>query len=196
MGRPGSTHRKTRETEISVHLELDGQGRGQVQTGIPFFDHMLTAFAAHGFIDLDLTAQGDTEVDFHHTVEDVGICLGDALKEALDRQRSLRRYGWAFVPMDDALARVVLDLSNRPHLAYRVPWRQTHAGGFDCGLLQEFFRAVVVHAGLTLHIDLLAGDEPHHIAEAIFKAFGRALDLAAGLEPRLGTTMPSTKGVL
>lgn len=177
-------------------LDLDGGGVSEVDTGIPFMDHMLTLTAAHGFLDLRVTARGDTEVDDHHTVEDLGICLGMALKEALQDRRGIRRYGEATVPMDDALARVALDLGNRPYLAYRVPLANRHAGSFDLGLIKEFFRGLVTNAGFTMHVDLLSGEEPHHIAEAIFKAFAKALDRAVEMEERLDGRIPSTKGLL
>ncbi len=159
-------------------------------------DHMLDLMSAHGFLELELKARGDREIDDHHTVEDLGITLGMALKKALGDKRGIQRYGEATIPMDDALAMVVIDISNRPILAYRVTSERTTAGAFDTGLIKEFFRAVATHAGLTLHIDLLAGDEPHHVSEAIFKAFGRALDQATKIETRLKGSLPSTKGVM
>lgn len=196
MGRQATVDRKTKETEIKIKLEIDGSGQSQVDTGIPFMDHMLTLMAAHGFMDLGITAKGDTEIDDHHTVEDLGICLGQVIKKALGKKKGIRRYGEAIIPMDEALARVVLDISNRPHLAYRVSLNRATTGTFDVGLVNEFFRALITHAGITMHVDLLAGDEPHHVAEAIFKAFGRALDDACGQEMRLGGDVPSTKGML
>jgi imidazoleglycerol-phosphate dehydratase len=196
MARQATIHRKTKETDIKISLEIDGSGQSRVDTGIPFMDHMLTLMAAHGFMDLDITAKGDTEIDDHHTVEDLGICLGQVIKKALGKKRGIRRYGRAIIPMDEALARVAMDISNRPHLAYRVSLNRTITGTFDVGLVNEFFRALITHAGITMHVDLLAGDEPHHVAEAVFKAFARALDEACSPEPRLGGDVPSTKGML
>jgi imidazoleglycerol-phosphate dehydratase len=196
MARQATIDRKTKETDIKIRLEIDGSGQSRVDTGIPFMDHMLTLMAAHGFMDLDITAKGDTEIDDHHTVEDLGICLGQVIKEALGKKKGIRRYGRAIIPMDEALARVAMDISNRPHLAYRVSLNRTTTGTFDVGLVNEFFRALITHAGITMHVDLLAGDEPHHVAEAVFKAFARALDEACSPEPRLGGDVPSTKGML
>lgn len=196
MARQATIHRKTKETDIKISLEIDGSGQSRVDTGIPFVDHMLTLMAAHGFMDLDITAKGDTEIDDHHTVEDLGICLGQVIKKALGKKRGIRRYGKAIIPMDEALARVAMDISNRPHLAYRVSLNRTTTGTFDVGLVNEFFRALITHAGITMHVDLLAGDEPHHVAEAVFKAFARALDEACSPESRLGGDVPSTKGML
>jgi imidazoleglycerol-phosphate dehydratase len=196
MQRKAQVKRKTRETEIELKVNLDGAGQSSISTGIPFMDHMLTLLSAHGFLDLQLKAEGDTEIDDHHTVEDLGISLGMALHQALGDKKGLRRYGEATVPMDEALARVVIDLSNRPYLFYRAPLRKQTAGTFDVGLIEEFFRALVNHAGITLHVELMAGSDPHHSAEAIFKAFARALDDAVGLEPRLKGEAPSTKGLL
>lgn len=159
-------------------------------------DHMLDLMSTHGFIDLEVDARGDTEIDDHHTIEDLGICMGLAIKEALGEKKGIRRYGEATVPMDEALARVVIDISNRPVLCYRVSLKKQTTGTFDLGLIREFFRALVTNLGITLHIDLLEGDEPHHISEAIFKAFARALDQATGLESRLDNRVPSTKGLL
>ena len=196
MKRESKIDRQTKETEIHLRLDLDGTGFSQVDTGIPFMDHMVSLLAAHGFIDIELTARGDTDIDDHHTVEDLGICMGLALQEALGEKRGIKRYGEATLPMDEALARVVMDISNRPVLSYRVSFKTRRTGTFDTGLIKEFFRALVINAGVTIHIDLLAGDEPHHISEAIFKAFGRALDQASGLDSRLGGSVPSTKGIL
>jgi len=196
MARQATIHRKTKETDIKIRLEIDGSGQSRVDTGIPFMDHMLILMAAHGFLDLDVTAKGDTEIDDHHTVEDLGICMGQVIKKALDKRTGIRRYGKAIIPMDEALARVAMDISNRPHLAYRVSINRTTTGTFDVGLVNEFFRALITHAGITMHVDLIAGDEPHHVAEAIFKAFARALDEACNLERRLGGDVPSTKGML
>lgn len=196
MDRKATIERKTKETEVRLQINLDGTGAAAVDTGIPFLDHMMSLVAAHGFFDLDIQAKGDTEVDDHHTVEDLGISMGMALRKALHEKRGIRRYGEATIPMDEALARVVVDISNRPVLAYRVSLSKRTTGTFDVGLLREFFRALVTHAGVTMHVDLLAGDEPHHVSEAIFKAFARALDQATGYDPRLGESVPSTKGLL
>jgi imidazoleglycerol-phosphate dehydratase len=196
MGRQARIDRKTKETEIRLKLDLDGTGNASVDTGIPFMDHMLSLLAAHGFMDLELSARGDTDVDDHHTVEDLGICLGLAIKEALNEKKGIRRYGEANVPMDESLARVVMDICNRPVLCYRVSLTKRTTGTFDVGLIKEFFRALVTNSGITLHVDLLSGDEPHHISEAIFKAFARALDQASGFDNRLNGNVPSTKGVL
>ena len=196
MKRSSKIDRKTKETEIHLKLNLDGTGLSSVDTGIPFMDHMLNLFTAHGFMDMELTARGDTEIDDHHTVEDLGICLGSALNEALGDKRGIKRYGMATIPMDETLVRAVIDISNRPILSYRVPLKKRTTGTFDVSLMKEFFRALVINAGITMHIDLLAGEEPHHISEAIFKAFGRALDQAISLEDRLDGSIPSTKGLL
>jgi len=196
MERKASIHRKTKETEIRLEFSLDGAGQSEIKTGIPFMDHMLTLMAAHGFMDLKVTATGDTEIDDHHTVEDLGICLGKAIHEALGKRQGIRRYGHAIVPMDEALARIALDISNRPFLSYRVALKESKTGSFDVSLVREFFRALVHHSGITMHVDLVSGDDPHHVAESIFKSFARALDQATGLEPRLGDAVPSTKGLL
>jgi imidazoleglycerol-phosphate dehydratase len=187
--------RKTKETDIDLTLELDGQGKVDIDTGIPFLDHMLHLFAAHGYFDLKIKALGDLEVDEHHTVEDIGICLGHAFKEALQaRPPGFKRFGHALVPMDEALAIVSVDLSNRPYLHFDVSF-QPGGAGLDPQLVKEFFRAVSLHGGMTLHIKAPHGDNTHHIIEAIFKAAGRALDIATQPEPRAQGT-PSTKGVL
>jgi imidazoleglycerol-phosphate dehydratase len=196
MRRKAQVKRKTKETEIELTMNLEGTGPSSISTGIPFMDHMLTLFSAHGFLDLQLKAEGDTEIDDHHTVEDLGISLGMALHQALGDKKGIQRYGEATVPMDEALARVVIDLSSRPYLSYRVRLRKQTAGSFDVGLIEEFFRALVNHAGITLHVELIAGSDPHHSVEAIFKAFARALDRAVGLEPRLKGQARSTKGFL
>lgn len=196
MERKARVERKTRETDIRVELNLDGRGRLEIQTSIPFLDHMLSVMAAHGFMDLKVVAKGDTAIDDHHTVEDLGICLGEAIDQALMGREGIRRFGHAIVPMDEALARVVIDISNRPFLAYRVSMKESKSGGFDTGLIREFFRAIVNRSGITLHVDLFSGDDAHHISESIFKAFGRALDQAVCLEDRLDHKVPSTKGVL
>jgi len=187
-------HRQTRETEVDVELELDGRGNASCDTGIPFLDHMLTLLTAHGYFDLTIKARGDLEVDQHHTVEDIGICLGQAFREALAQRPQVRRYGEARVPMDEALAQVTVDLSNRPllHLEANLP---SGSAGLDPQLLKEFWRAVSIHGGMTLHISVPYGENTHHILEAVFKAAGRALDAATQPEPR-ATGVPSTKGVL
>jgi len=169
--------RKTRETDIQLELNLDGIGANDIHTGVAFFDHMLTLFAVHGFFDLSIRAKGDTDVDDHHSVEDIGICLGKAIAEALSHKGGIARYGSCYLPMDETLARVVIDISNRPYLHYNVEVKEQKIGSFDAVLAKEFFRAVSLHAGLTLHIDLLHGENGHHIIEAIFKGFGRALKL-------------------
>ena len=196
MKRTATVERKTRETDIRLHLDLDGQGTSRVDTGIPFFDHMLQLLSAHGFLDLEIRARGDTQIDDHHTVEDLGICFGAALGQALEGKSGIRRYGFSLVPMDEALARIAIDMSNRPFLRYRVDLKSSKAGAFDVGLMREFFRAVVTHAGMTLHVNLLEGEDAHHCAESIFKAFGRALDQATQPEERLNGHPLSTKGTL
>ncbi len=186
--------RHTKETQIELELEFDGSGQVELDTGIPFLDHMLHLFAAHGFFDLKIKAMGDLEVDDHHTVEDIGICLGMAFRQALQERPTVKRYGLAWVPMDEALAQVAVDLSNRPFLVYQVQF-QPNGGRFDPQLVQEFWRAVSQHGGMTLHILVPYGENTHHIIEAVFKAAGRALDQATAPEPRV-TGAPSTKGVL
>jgi len=193
--RTGEIHRQTRETDISLTLALDGRGETAIKTGVPFMDHMLTLLAVHGFFDLTVTAAGDTEVDDHHTVEDLGICLGQALKTALDDFAGIRRYGSAAVPMDEALARVTLDCSNRPYLHYGVTVADQKVGGFDTALAKEFLRALALHGGLTLHVELIHGENTHHILEAVFKALGRALDEATSLNSRAQGPL-SSKGTL
>jgi imidazoleglycerol-phosphate dehydratase len=186
--------RKTRETDIILTLEIDGSGQVDIDSGIPFLDHMLHLFAAHGFFDLTLKAKGDLEIDDHHTVEDIGICLGQGFRQALQERPGYRRYGFARVPMDEALAQVTVDLSNRPFLVYRVDFIPG-GGRFDPQLVPEFWRAVAQHGGMTLHIEAPYGDNTHHLIEAIFKAAGRALDQASTPDPRL-SGVPSTKGML
>jgi imidazoleglycerol-phosphate dehydratase len=193
--RSASIERKTSETAIRLDLVLDGSGKSTIQTGIPFFDHMLTLFARHGLFDLELTADGDIQVDYHHTVEDVGIALGAALGKALGEKTGIRRYGDAYVPMDEALARVVVDCSGRPFLAYESPRGVEAIGLFPFQLVEEFLRALSVHGGLTLHVSILAGRDAHHMAESVFKALGRALDIAVSRDIRV-QGIPSTKGVL
>lgn len=193
--RSASLERTTGETRINLSLSLDGSGRSEIRTGIPFFDHMLTLLSRHGLLDLEIAAKGDIEVDYHHTVEDVGITLGQALAKALGDKSGIRRYGHAYVPMDEALARVVVDCSGRPFLAYEAPRGVEAIGLFPFQLVEEFLRAVAVNAGLTLHVSILAGRDAHHMAEAVFKALGRALDIAVSLDDRV-KGIPSTKGVL
>jgi imidazoleglycerol-phosphate dehydratase len=196
MARVGEVTRRTNETALRVRVDLDGSGRATVHTGIGFFDHMLEAFARHGLLDLQVEGSGDLHVDGHHTVEDTGIALGQAIASALGDRTGIRRYGDAMVPLDDALVRAALDVSGRPFLAYQVDipkWQML--GDYDVFLTPEFFRALVTHAGLTAHLDLVRGDNPHHIVEATFKAFARALDAATALDPRVAG-VPSTKGVL
>jgi imidazoleglycerol-phosphate dehydratase len=195
MKRQADIQRKTRETDIQLQLDLDGQQPICVETGLPFLDHMLEAFARHGRFGLTIDATGDLEIDAHHTIEDLGLVLGDALREALGDKSGIVRFGTAYVPMDEALARVSLDLSGRPCLAYRLTSPAVEVGGFHSRLFREFFQAFVNRGGVTLHIDLLAGEEVHHAFEAVFKAFGRALDQATALDPR-STGVLSTKGVL
>jgi imidazoleglycerol-phosphate dehydratase len=193
--RIAEVERKTKETDIELILNLDGKGGSSFDTGIPFLDHMLELFSAHGFFDLTITAKGDTEVDYHHTVEDLGICFGSAIHKALGDKKGIQRYGYAVVPMDEALARVVIDISNRPYLSYRVPLETSITGSFDTKILKEFFKAIANNAGITMHIELFSGEDAHHGAEAIFKAFSRALDQATQIDERLDA-VPSTKGVL
>jgi imidazoleglycerol-phosphate dehydratase len=196
MPRTAEIARKTRETTIRLKVDLDGSGCARVKTGIGFFDHMLEALARHGLLDLEVEATGDLQVDGHHTVEDTGIVLGQALAQALGERAGIRRYADATVPLDDALVRAVIDVSGRPYLAYHVDipkWQML--GDYDVFLTPEFFRALVLNAGLTVHLDLIRGENPHHIVEAAFKAFARALDRATRLDPRV-TGVPSTKGVL
>jgi|YNPNPStandDraft_1061719.scaffolds.fasta_scaffold00208_6 imidazoleglycerol-phosphate dehydratase len=193
--RRAAVERKTSETEVRVELSLDGSGRSEVQTGIPFLDHMLDQLARHGFLDLKVSAKGDLEVDFHHTVEDLGICLGKALREAIGDASGLRRFGHAQIPMDDSLVSVSMDISGRPYLVYRVATGTDRVGNFPVELVREFFRAVSTHAGITLHIHALEGQEAHHTVEATFKAFARALAEAGKRDERM-KGIPSTKGSL
>ncbi len=194
--RTAQVERNTLETQIKIHLNLDGTGKSSFSTGVPFLDHMLDQIARHGLIDLDVTAKGDLEIDAHHTVEDIGITLGQAFAKALGDKKGVVRYGHAYVPLDEALSRVVLDLSGRPGLAYDVKFPRAMIGGFDVDLFREFFQGFVNHAGVTLHIDNLKGVNAHHIAETVFKAMGRALRMAIALDPRMAGIMPSTKGSL
>ncbi len=196
MKRKATVERKTKETDIKIKLNLDGKGITELNSGIPFLDHMLSLVAVHGFMDIQIVARGDTEIDYHHTVEDLGICFGMAINQALGEKKGIVRYGQATVPMDEALSSVVIDISNRPILAYRVSLIESKTGKFDVNLIKEFFRALVNYSGITMHIDLISGDDAHHIAESIFKAFGRALDQAVSIEKRLEGAAPSTKGLL
>ncbi len=196
MSRNGEASRRTGETDVRVRVNLDGTGKATTKTGVGFFDHMLTALARHALLDLDVAATGDLHVDGHHTVEDVGIVLGQALAQALGERRGIRRYGEATVPLDDALARAVVDVSGRPFLAYHAdPPTWQMLGDYDVALTPEFFRGLATHGGLTIHIDLLRGQNAHHVVEAVFKAVARALGAAVTLDPRV-TDIPSTKGVL
>ena len=188
--------RNTLETQISVRLDLDGSGQGNFATGVPFLDHMLDQIARHGLIDLDVQATGDLNIDAHHTVEDIGITIGQALARAWGDKKGLTRYGHSYVPLDEALSRVVIDLSGRPGLEFNVPFTRAMIGQFDVDLVNEFFQGLVNHAGMTLHIDNLCGVNAHHQAETVFKAFGRALRMAATPDPRMAGAMPSTKGAL
>ena len=194
--RSAKVSRNTKETQIQVAINLDGQGHINVSTGLPFLEHMLDQVARHGMIDLDIDAKGDLEIDAHHTVEDIGITLGQAFNQALGDKSGIRRYGHAYVPLDEALSRVVIDFSGRPGLEYRVKYPRAHVGDFDVDLIHEFFQGFVNHALITLHIDNLQGANSHHIAETIFKAFGRAMRIAAELDPRMAGILPSTKGSL
>ncbi|MBK4733788.1 imidazoleglycerol-phosphate dehydratase HisB [Noviherbaspirillum pedocola] len=188
--------RDTNETQIRIAINLDGSGRQKLDTGVPFLDHMLDQIARHGLIDLDVVAKGDLHIDAHHTVEDVGITLGQAVAKAVGDKKGIRRYGHAYVPLDEALSRVVVDFSGRPGLHFNVPFTRAMIGGFDVDLTREFFQGFVNHAQVTLHIDNLRGDNAHHQCETVFKAFGRALRAAAELDPRAAGTIPSTKGSL
>jgi imidazoleglycerol-phosphate dehydratase len=195
-GRKGSVKRATKETNIEVVVDLDGKGVSNISTGIGFFDHMLDQIARHGTIDLDIDAKGDLHIDGHHTVEDVGIALGMAVGEAVGDKRGLTRYGHAYVPLDEALSRVVIDFSGRPSLTMNVPFKAGMIGGFDAQLAHEFFQGFANHALVTLHIDNLRGENAHHQCETVFKAFARALRMAVAVDPRLGNVVPSTKGSL
>ena len=195
MSRSARIERKTHETAIAIDLTVDGRGRSTIATKIPFFDHMLTLFARHSLVDLTVQADGDIEVDLHHTVEDTGIALGQAFTKALGDKRGVRRYGWAFLPMDETLARVVVDFSGRPFLEYRAPQNVASIGAFAFQLVEEFMRAFSVHAGANVHIEILYGRDAHHMAEAIFKGLAKAVDQACQLDPRV-EGIPSTKGSL
>ena len=193
--RQAEISRNTLETQITVRLDLDGSGKSKLDTGIGFFDHMLDQIARHGMIDLEVKAKGDLHIDGHHTVEDIGITIGQALAQAIGDKKGLRRYGHAYVPLDEALSRVVVDLSGRPGLTYNMNFTRSMIGEFDVDLMREFFQGMVNHAAITLHIDNLRGDNAHHQCETMFKAFGRALRMAAESDPR-SSGIPSTKGSL
>ena len=195
MGRAGMVERKTKETEIVVAVELEGSGKAEIETGMPFFNHMLDSFSRHGLFDIKLQAQGDLEVDYHHTVEDVGLALGEAFKNALGDKHGIRRFGEASCPLDETLAKVVIDLSGRPYLSYNVKIRPGRVGSFDTDLPHEFYAAFTNQLGMNLHIDVIRGENPHHIIEACFKAFARAMDMATGFDERIRGVL-STKGSL
>ena len=194
--RSAQVTRNTLETQIAIKLDLDGNGQAKFNTGLPFLEHMLDQVARHGMVNLDIMAKGDLHIDAHHTVEDIGITLGQAFNQAVGDKKGLRRYGHAYVPLDEALSRVVLDISGRPGLTFNVDFVRSSVGEFDIDLVHEFFQGFVNHALVTLHIDNLAGDNAHHQAETVFKAFGRALRMALELDPRMAGVMPSTKGSL
>jgi imidazoleglycerol-phosphate dehydratase len=194
--RKATVERNTLETQITVTVNLDGSGQAQFDTGVPFLEHMLDQIARHGMLDLEVKAVGDLHIDDHHTVEDIGITLGQAVARAVGDRKGIVRYGHAYVPLDEALSRVVIDFSGRPGLEYHIPFTRAAVGGFDVDLFLEFFQGFVNHALVTLHIDNLRGDNSHHQAETVFKAFGRALRMALAEDPRMAGQMPSTKGVL
>ena len=196
MSRQARVERNTLETRITVSLDLDGSGRASFETGVPFLDHMLDQVARHGLIDIEIMADGDLHIDAHHTVEDIGITLGQAFAQALGDKKGVRRYGHAYVPLDEALSRVVLDLSGRPGLEFDVDFVRGSIGSFDVDLFHEFFQGFVNHALVNLHIDNLRGSNAHHQAETVFKAFGRALRMALEPDPRMQDVVPSTKGAL
>ena len=188
--------RNTNETKIHVAINLDGTGQQNLSTGVPFLDHMLDQIARHGLVDLDIQAQGDLQIDDHHTVEDVGIALGQAIFQAIGDKKGIRRYGHAYVPLDESLSRVVIDFSGRPYLSFHVPFTRAMTGRFDLDLVREFFQGLVNHARISLHIDNLRGENAHHQCETVFKAFGRALRMAVEPDPRAADSIPSTKGTL
>ena len=194
--RKASVKRDTLETRIQVSINLDGKGESKLDTGVPFLEHMLDQVARHGLIDMDIQAKGDNYIDDHHTVEDLGITLGQAISQAVGDKKGIRRYGHAYVPLDEALSRVVVDFSGRPGLEMHADFQRSHIGQFDVDLFHEFFQGFVNHAQVTLHIDCIRGNNAHHVAETIFKAFGRALRMALELDPRMQGMMPSTKGSL
>ena len=195
MGRTGTVERKTKETEIIVSVDIEGSGKAEIETGMPFFNHMLDSFSRHGLFDIKLQAKGDLEIDYHHTVEDVGLALGEAFKKALGDKQGIRRFGEASCPLDETLAKVVIDLSGRPYLSYNVKIRPGRVGSFDTDLPHEFYAAFTNQLGMNLHIDVIRGGNPHHIIEACFKAFARAMDMATGFDERI-TGVLSTKGSL
>lgn len=194
--RVANINRDTKETRISIKLDLDGTGQCKLDIGLPFFEHMLEQVARHGMLDITIKAEGDLHIDAHHTVEDVGISLGQAFDQALGNKTGIRRYASAYVPLDEALSRVVLDCSGRPGLSWRVNFPRSRVGEFDVDLLAEFFQGFVNHARVTLHVDNIEGKNAHHIAETVFKAFGRALRAAVEPDPRMAGILPSTKGIL
>ena len=194
--RQASVERDTLETQIQVNINLDGTGECKLDTGVPFLEHMLDQVARHGLIDLEIKAKGDLHIDAHHTVEDIGITLGQAFSKAIGDKKGLVRYGHAYVPLDEALSRVVIDFSGRPGMEYNVKFERASIGDFDVDLFHEFFQGFINHANVTLHIDNLRGDNAHHIAETVFKAFGRAVRMAIAADPRMQGVMPSTKGSL
>ena len=196
MSRKVSVERVTKETQIKLSLDVDGTGDAKICTSVPFLDHMLNLFARHGLFDLEVEANGDIDIDFHHTVEDIGIVLGDAFRQALGDKKGIRRYGNATVPMDETLANAAVDLSGRPYLVYNVRIPKVKIGEFDVELAREFFQAFANEARCNLHLELLYGDEPHHIVEALFKAFAKAVDLACQKDPRIEGKLPTTKGKL
>lgn len=196
IGRTATISRNTNETQITATVNLDGSGESSFQTGLPFLDHMMDQIARHGLIDITIEATGDLEIDAHHMVEDIGITLGQAVREAAGSKTGIRRYGHAYVPLDEALSRVVVDLSGRPGLDYHVEFPRASVGGFDVDLFREFFQGFINHAKITMHIDTLRGRNAHHIIETVFKAFGRALRMALEPDTRMAGTMPSTKGSL
>ena len=196
MPRIAEVTRNTNETQIRVVINIDGTGSQKLNTGVPFLDHMLDQIARHGLIDLDIEAKGDLHIDAHHTVEDVGITLGQAFAKAMGDKKGIRRYGHAYVPLDEALSRVVIDFSGRPGLEFHVPFKRSMIGTFDVDLTHEFFQGFVNHALVSLHVDNLRGENAHHQCETVFKAFGRALRMAAEFDPRSADTIPSTKGSL
>ncbi|KAA1175883.1 imidazoleglycerol-phosphate dehydratase HisB [Marinobacter salinexigens] len=194
--RKARVERNTLETQITVEIDLDGTGKASFDTGVPFLDHMMDQIARHGLVDLNIVAKGDLHIDDHHTVEDIGITLGQAFRQAVGDKKGIRRYGHAYVPLDEALSRVVIDLSGRPGLMMDVPYTRGSVGGFDVDLFEEFFHGFVNHSMVTLHIDNLKGKNTHHQIETVFKAFGRALRMAIEMDERMANIMPSTKGCL
>jgi imidazoleglycerol-phosphate dehydratase len=196
LSRSARIERKTAETQIAVAVDLDGTGTSTLASGVPFLDHMLDQIARHGLVDLDVRADGDLHIDAHHTVEDIGITLGQAVARAIGDKKGIRRYGHAYVPLDEALSRVVIDFSGRPELVWHVPFTRAMIGAFDVDLAHEFFQGFVNHAQVTLHVDNLRGDNAHHQCETVFKAFGRALRMAVERDARMADVIPSTKGSL